>query len=219
MIEAYNYYDPLSEADVIVFAKGTIENPIISKIVKINLTQSIDIEAKRSELYATERKGLRRPFGEVFTYYSKSDFIGKRKYERNSVKSIGNNNGFNAKRRASEIKANPIVEFYINEDENTVTYRYANGEIITEKLDDISNKRYALTDTDIADGSIERLHRPTFKERVAESFKEGKQNVVPAIIATEIQLTNAQAGIEHVGKKLGMSNVEALVQRCRASRE
>ena len=78
--------------------------------------------------------------------------------------------------------------------------------------------RYALTDADIADGSIERLQRPSFKEKVAESFKEGKENFVPGIVATEIQLTNAQAGIEHTGRRLGMKNVESLVQRCRASR-
>lgn len=43
----------------------------------------------------------------------------------------------NIKRNKSDIKSNPIIEFYENEDENTVTYRYANGEIVTE--------RYALT--------------------------------------------------------------------------
>ena len=87
-----------------------------------------------------------------------------------------------------------------------------------ENSSEISNKRFALTDADIADGSIERLQRPSFKERVAESFKEGKENFVPGIVATEIQLTNAQAGIEHAGRRLGMKNVESLVQRCRASR-
>lgn len=134
MISVYDLYSDSEVADVVVFAKGTIEMPEISKIVKIDLTQDIDIETKRSELYAAERHGLRRTSGEVFLYYDKSDFIGERKYKGNSVKSVGNNYGLGVKRSSSEIKANPIIEFYVNEDENTVTYIYANGESVVEKL-------------------------------------------------------------------------------------
>ena len=151
MIEAYNYYDSLSEADVIVFAKGTIENPIISKIVKINITQGIDIEAKRSILYEAEGRGIQPTTGDVFRFYYKTDYTGKFKHGRNGEEGNRNNNRFNVKRSASEIKTNPIIKFYVNEDENTVTYRYANGEIITESLDEPTNSKYALADDPFID--------------------------------------------------------------------
>ena len=55
----------------------------------------------------------------------------------------------NIKRNKSEIKSNPIIEFYENEDENTVTYRYANGEIVTE--------RYALTGNEDIDAMFAEI--------------------------------------------------------------
>ncbi len=140
MIEVYDMYDLSDVADVIVFAKGTIESPNVTKIIKIDLTQDIDIEAKRSELYAAERKGIRRSFGQVFIHYNKSDFLSERKHEGNSFEGDGNNNRLNTKRSRSEIKANPITQFHVNEDENTVTYTYANGETITESLSKTSRE-------------------------------------------------------------------------------
>ena len=140
MISVYDVYSKSEVADVIVFAKGTIESPIISQVVKIDLTQDIDIEAKRSELYASKRKGIRRALGEVFICYDKSDFISERKYERSSSQSYRNNNQLGTKRSRSEIKTNPITQFNVNEDENTVTYTYANGETITESLGEASKE-------------------------------------------------------------------------------
>lgn len=79
------------------------------------------------------------------------------------------------------------------------------------------DKRFALPVNDIAEGSIERLERKSFKEKAQETVDGMKSGFVPGILATEIQLTNAQAGIEHAGRKLGVKDVESLVQRCRAS--
>lgn len=194
MISVYDVYGTSEVADVVVFAKGTIESPIISKIVKIDFTQEIDIEAKRSELYATERKGIRQTSGEVFIYYSKSDFVGKRKYERNSTESNGNNNRLNAKRSRSEIKANPITQFNVNEAENTVTYTYANGETVTESLGKASRE----LDTDEAysrifdmRGEVNALRQSIKEIESSADFKEQMSKLSEAI-----ENDNVDAGVK-----------------------
>ena len=121
MIDVYDAYEYSGITDVIVFASGTIESPNVSNVVKIDLTDDIDIETKRSNLHAAERKGIRRTSGEVFIYYNKFDFIGGRRNQRDGTKSVGNNNRLNTKRRASEIKANPIIETRDDEANRTVT--------------------------------------------------------------------------------------------------
>ena len=76
----------------------------------------------------------------------------------------------------------------------------------------------ALPLNDVAEGSIERLERKSFKEKARETVGDMKSGFVPGVLVTEIQFTNAQAGIEHAGRKLGVKDADALVQRCRASR-
>ena len=148
MIDVYDVYGSSEVADVVVFASGTIESPNVTKIVKINLTDDTDIETKRSELYAAERKGIRRSFGEVFIFYNKSDFLGERRNQGDSIKGVGNNDRLDTKRRASEAKANPIIEFYVNEDKGTITTTYANGETVTESFNKGKSKGKASRELD-----------------------------------------------------------------------
>ena len=132
MIEAYNYYDPMSAADVVVFAKGTIESPIVTRIVKIKQTDQIDIDEKRSELYAAERKGIRREAGEIFVCYNQFDFIGERVDNRNSSEGIGYNNRLDAERSRGSGKAERAVRVRFDEDNQTISTTYANGDVVTE---------------------------------------------------------------------------------------
>ena len=138
MIEVYdqNLYEKDQVIDHIVFAKGTIESPDITKIVKFNFDNEFDIYPKRRNLYEAERRGIRQEAGEIFDIYYKADFIGGRINQGNSAKSFGNNNRLDTKRSRSEIKTNPITEFHVDEDKNTITYTYSNGETFTEPLGD-----------------------------------------------------------------------------------
>lgn len=135
MISVYNVYDdPAGAADVIVFASGTIDSPNVTKIVKINLTNDVDIETKRRVLYEAERRGIQQETGELFRFYNKADFVSEFGNKRIGNERNGNNNRLDAKRSRSERKADRITQFHVDEDNNTITYTYANGETVTESL-------------------------------------------------------------------------------------
>ena len=132
MIEAYNYYDSLSEADVIVFAKGTIESPEITKIIRIKKNYGIDLDAKRSIIYEAERRRISPTTGDIFEFYYRTDYTGELRNGRNGEKGNRDNNELGVKRSRSEIAANPIVKSEVNEDEGTVKVTYKNGDVVTK---------------------------------------------------------------------------------------
>lgn len=132
MIEAYNYYDPLSEADVIVFAKGTIESPIVTRIVKINSTIFETVEEIRRDIYAFERRGLQSKTGKLLNIYTRVNSRRLSDGRGNGYPNARNNNELGVKRGRSAVSANPVVKSEVNEDEGTVTITYRSGDVVTK---------------------------------------------------------------------------------------
>ena len=121
MIDVYDAYDDSGVTDVIVFASGTIESPDVTKIVKIDLNDDIDIETKRRNLYEAERRGIQQKAGELFDIYIKADVIRLRVGQGNGEKNARYNYGLDVKRSRSEITSDPIVELHVDEERETVT--------------------------------------------------------------------------------------------------
>ena len=83
----------------------------------------------RREVYALERRGIQCKVGKILDIYTKADILRTDIGRTDGQEDARYYNRLNAKRRASEIKANPIVEFHVNEDKGTVTTIYRNGEV------------------------------------------------------------------------------------------
>lgn len=90
-----------------------------------------------------------------------------------------------------------------------------NGNIIPPSQrfnSNVSDIRYALSDEfDVAKGSVE------FVQNKTKPTRSLGDKIIATETSVEIHLTNVHAGIERAGRALGMKNIEALVQRCRAS--
>jgi hypothetical protein len=136
MIEVYdqNVEERLQVIDHIVFAQGDIGNPVVTKILQIDEHNETKLDEIRRDVYETERAGIQRQTEGIFTLHSAADFKGNVASQRNVSTGKRHNNRLNTQRSRSEIKANPITRTKINEDENTVTYTYKNGETVTEKF-------------------------------------------------------------------------------------
>ncbi len=82
--------------------------------------------------------------------------------------------------------------------------------VARKKTDFSKDLRYALPYIDpsdtVATTEVEQAYKPTIKDKVFTGWT-----------ATQIAFTNAQAGIEKVGKILGVSDIEELVQVARAA--
>ena len=181
MIEAYNYYDPLSIADVIVFARGTIESPVITKIIRLKKNYGIDLDAKREVIYEAERRGISPEIGEIFEFYYRTDYTGEFGVGRNGEKGNGDNNQLGAKRSRSEITANPVVKSEVNEDAGTVTVTYKNGDVVTEPWGkgkasrelDVDSTEYKIN-TSMTMAEAKRMIDTTFKVNEIAKWYEGE---------------------------------------------
>ncbi len=159
MIEAYNYYDPLSAADVVVFAKGTIESPIVTKIVKIDEQNETKLSEIRRDLYETARRGIQPKAGGIFRLYNQTNLGGNDVATGIISKMQRYNNRLDAKRSRSEIAANPITQFHVDEDKGTISITYANGETVTESLEEKPHYSRELDAIDYIDEQAERAGR------------------------------------------------------------
>lgn len=74
MIAVYDVNETSGIADVIVFAKGTIESPIITKILQIYEYDEKKLDKYRRNVYDLERRGIQPQVGELFELYRNTDF-------------------------------------------------------------------------------------------------------------------------------------------------
>lgn len=97
IIPVSDIYDPDFEGvnNVLVFAKGTIDNPVITSIIEIDEYDETNLDILRRNIYALERRGIHPKVGELFRRYSKTDFAfqHERKLLESSKYSGGISNG------------------------------------------------------------------------------------------------------------------------------
>ena len=215
----------------IVFAKGTIAHPIITRIVEIDADNETFLSEKRSEIYEAERQGLRTKTSSIFTLYDSFDFRNKqREQQRSSIENVRHNNqlgtdggtGSGAAQGAEAAVPENLGHYPVVE-----TFKDANGK---------SRKVRRLGKQFMVEGTKKRNYLyPTAQEAIdaENAYLEAKkvrhksrapvsapyasptaQNVVTNIkqaykptfsdktltsrLATQIALTNEQAGIEAV---------------------
>ena len=85
----------------IVYAKGTIDDPIITRVAVIYLSDTNRILESMEEIYALENNGIQAKTGGVFQVYSASDFRGTYASKRGVREGAGYYNQLRAFRRAS----------------------------------------------------------------------------------------------------------------------
>ena len=136
MIEVYdaNLNEGAQIIDHIVFAKGDIGNPEITRIIEIDSKNETKLSDERGYIYALERNGIRAEADDLLKIHTSANARSASQRERIGGSDARNSSRLNAKRSRSEINANPITRTQVNEDENTVTITYKNGETVTEKF-------------------------------------------------------------------------------------
>lgn len=68
------YGDSEGVNNTIVYCKGTISKPIITRVVKINADNETDADVERRYLYDCEWRGFQPKVEDVFQFYNATDF-------------------------------------------------------------------------------------------------------------------------------------------------
>ena len=60
--------------NIIVYAKGSIESPQVSRVLEIDLDNETDLDQERRNIYEAERRGIQQKAGELRRLYFATDF-------------------------------------------------------------------------------------------------------------------------------------------------
>ena len=84
----------------IIFAHGTIEEPIITRIVEIDADNETRLSDIRGDIYALERKGVRTKIGQTIQIYTRFDVSDFNEFKRGNRQNARNNNQLGINRGA-----------------------------------------------------------------------------------------------------------------------
>ncbi|MBE6703785.1 MAG: hypothetical protein E7583_00840 [Ruminococcaceae bacterium] len=96
---------------VLVFAKGTIDKPIITNIIRIYSYNELGIDKIRRYIYDCERRGVQPKTGDIFDRYNTADFAVRPQI---SASSSGYSSGDGLYRSGSNSKNNGTDKQRIN---------------------------------------------------------------------------------------------------------
>ena len=144
----------------IVFAKGSIESPQVSRVIEIDLDSETYLDQERRKIYVTARRGIQPPSGGVFRFYASSDFGRGFDEQRERHQERRDHSQLGADRGRGRKAANRIKEFKVNEDGSFTTV-YADGSVEHEapkgkKGGDIQFSRTVKTDGQAAKDHADR---------------------------------------------------------------
>ena len=91
MIAVYDESGASEIADIIVFAKGTIESPVVTKIIQIYEYDGEKLDKYRRNIYALERRGIQPKAGELFEIHRNTDFGSYVEFKKISGENARNN--------------------------------------------------------------------------------------------------------------------------------
>ncbi len=127
IIPVSDIYDSDKEGinNVLVFAKGTIDKPIVTSIIEIYEYDETSLDRIRRRIYDCERRGIQQEAGELFERYDAVDYKLRPNQQRIGSESVGNSsdNGYGKGSRGetSSIKGETRVNFSLKGTNNIST--------------------------------------------------------------------------------------------------
>ena len=144
----------------IAYMTGEIDNPVITRVLKIDEYNETKLSEIRSHLYALERKGIRQTTRGLFTRYTVADFGNNGDVQRGVVQNAGYNNQLGVERGRGGKTTSRVKEILFDDDGNEISRSYRKE----SKLE-----RDEITVRDMLATNLEELTvTKTEKKRIAE---------------------------------------------------
>lgn len=152
--------------NVLVFAKGTIDKPIITSIIRIDLTNETELDRTRRRIYDSERRGIQQKTGELFRRYYNFDFKFRPDKQGVSTKSVRNSGDNRYGRRSGEEASKAEGTSGVTKKSDSERW----SKDISESLD---GKQMSESKIKSLAGRLRRSYRSNFaKDRVISSLSD-----------------------------------------------
>ncbi len=225
MVAVSDIYDPTLEGvnNVIVYAKGTMEMPVIARVIKIDLYNETDLDTKRRNIYAFERRGLQPQAGGIYHLYFATDYGSGFHIHRHGAQSVGYHDQLGSDRGAGGRTARGTAENSKNVKKKAVHYRFdqdgsGHG---TVKYSDGTIERFALPENGKKGWTLEELigDDPTLKAELLLMKGAPKVNGRVSVSSGQMQYQIAdnmreksytrKSALAVIGKLSGTENLTA----------
>ena len=117
----------------IAFMTGEIDDPVLSRLIIFDITDTKILDDKRNELYAFERNGLRAKTNEIQKVYTRFDVRNYESFSRGIQQDDGYNNQLGADRRTGSGTTPKVKEILFDDEGNIVskTIRHKSRSTVT----------------------------------------------------------------------------------------
>ena len=128
MIAVSDVQDPDLQGinNIIVYAKGTIESPQVTRVLRIDLDNETELDIERRNIYAAERRGIQQEAGELRHLYVATNFQNRHHGQGNGTQESRDHDQLGVERSGGRRAADRIKEFHVNDDGSFTTI-YADG--------------------------------------------------------------------------------------------
>ena len=176
MIEVYD--ESLSESqqiiDHIVFAKGNLRNPKITRIIQINLQNETKLSDEREFVYALEREGLRTEADDILKIYTSANARSASSWNEFSGSNAQDLNKLGTERGRGSKAASRVKEYIFEVEESEVSgkaSRALDSQYSSPEEAKASGKASRELDTEYLD-AVNRGDMETAQRMVDEAAKE-----------------------------------------------
>ena len=184
IIPVSDIYDRSSRGinNVLVFAKGTITNPVITSVIKVYEDNETTLDRVRRRIYDCERRGIQQETGKLFRRYNASDFEFRPNQQRIGIESVGNSSDNRHRGRSSEetssAKGEIKARYSFDEKDSDYLKAVENGDMETAQrmVDEVAKtKGY----------NIRAYHGTRRGDRVGNVFLPGRATSGPMAYFTD----------------------------------
>lgn len=158
----------------IAYMKGTIDNPVITRVLEIDVYNETKLDEIRRDVYATERTGIQRQTGGVFTLYTGADFRNNVTPRKGVRSGEGHNNQLGSDRRRGSSKASGVKEILFDDEGNEVSRKYS------RELDDQYSQLYSMRT------EVNKLREDIKKIESSDDFKAQMNKLSEALANDDV---------------------------------
>ena len=118
----------------ISYMKGSIEAPVITRVLEIDEYNETKLDEIRRNIYAFERSGIQRQTGGLFTLYTAANFGNNVNAKRSGLQISRYNDQFGTERGRGSKTAQRAKEILFDDEGNEISRKYSR-ELSLRELD------------------------------------------------------------------------------------
>ncbi len=156
--------------DKIAYMKGTIDNPVITRVLVIYEDNETELDKVRRDIYAIERRGIQQEAGGTFYIYTSASFSNNKYQFRSDAQGTRGSEQLGTD-RGRDSKKTPRPKEYIFGEDGQVTEKHSRELDFIDYLNENSDSK-ELSNREILEGALETAVKSDMEAKKLAQYKE-----------------------------------------------